>query len=103
MDRMRERSVGRACLGLPLLYGLVPVNVGCMVLREWTALSAPLVVFGVLFLVGGTVMISSALWLFVTVGRSRLPLWIGGIASLLNAGIFTAVTLTDVLPCSGPG
>jgi hypothetical protein len=99
---MPKRRIGRACLGLPLLYGLVPVAVGCIVLREWAALSEPLVVFGVLCLVGGTVMVSSALWLFITVGRSRLLLWIGGIASILNAGILASVTLTDVLPCSGP-
>jgi hypothetical protein len=99
---MPKRSVGGACLGLPLLYGLVPVIVGCIVLREWAALSAPLIVFGVLFLVAGTVMVSCALWLFVTVGRSRLPLWIGGIGSILSAGILASVTLTDVLPCSGP-
>ena len=100
---MPKRSVGRVGLGLPLLYGLIPVFVGSIVLRESAALSAPLIVFGVLFLVGGTMMVSSALWLFVTVGRSRIPLWIGGIASILNAGIFASVTLTDVLPCSGPG
>lgn len=99
---MPKRSVGRVCLGLPLLYGLIPVIVGSIVLRVSGALSAPLIVFGVLFLVGGTMMVSSALWLFVTVGRSRIPLWIGGIASILNAGIFASVTLTDVLPCSGP-
>ena len=99
---MPKRSFGRACLGLPLLYGLVPVIVGCVVLRERAALSGPLIVFGLIFLVGGTVMVSSALWLFVTVGRSRLPLWIGGIASIVNAGIFASVTLTEVLPCSGP-
>lgn len=98
-----KRSVSGACLGLPLLYGLVPVIVGYVVLREWGAESAPLIVFGVLFLLGGTLMVSSALWLLATVGRSLLPLWVGGIASLLNACIFAWVTLTDLLPCSGPG
>lgn len=99
---MPKRSIGRACVGVPLLYGLGIVIAGWMVLREWAALSSLLVVFGVVFLVGGTAMVSSALWLFVAVGRSRVPLWIGGIASILNAGIFALVTLTGVLPCSGP-
>jgi hypothetical protein len=97
-----KRSVGRACAGVPLLYGLVPVFVGCIVLREWAGESAPWILFGVLFLLAGTVMVSSALWSLVTVGRSCLPLWIGGIASILNSGIFAWATLTDVLPCSGP-
>jgi len=85
-----------------LLYGLVPVMVGCIVLREWAGKSAPLIVFGLLFFLGGTVMVSSALCLLANVGRSRLALWIGGIASIVNAGIFAWATLTDVLPCSGP-
>jgi hypothetical protein len=99
---MSKRSVGRVLLALPLLYGLVPVLVGYLVLRDWAYESAPLVAFGALFLLGGAAMVSSALCLLVTRGRSRRPLWIGGSLSLLSAGIFAWATLTDVLPCSGP-
>ena len=103
MDGISKRSVGRVCLGVLLLYGVVPVMVGGVVVRrEWAAQSAPLIMFGVLFFVGGTVMLSSALWLLGSLGRSALPLWVGGIASILNASIFACATLTDVLPCSGP-
>jgi hypothetical protein len=96
------RRIGRVCLGLPLLYGLVAVIIGFILLREWAAESVPLIVFDVLFFLGGIVMVSSALWLLGTVGRSHLPLWVGGIASIVNAAILAGATLTNVLPCSGP-
>jgi hypothetical protein len=98
-----KRSVVRACLGIPLLYGLVPIIVGYLVLRESPSASALLVVFAALCLAGGIVMASSAFFLLVTLGRSSTAAWTGGIASLLNAGLFAWVTFTDVLPCSGPG
>jgi hypothetical protein len=102
VDRTRRRSVGGACLGVPLLYGFVPAIVGCVVLPERAAESALLVVFGALFFTGGALMVSSAAWLLITVGRSSLALWTGGVSSILNAALFAGVTLTDVLPCSGP-
>jgi hypothetical protein len=96
------KRIGRICLGVPLLYGLLPVLVGFFVLRERAAESVLLIFVGVLLFLGGTVMVSSTLWLLGTLGRSRLPLWVGGIASILNASIFAWATLTNVLPCSGP-
>jgi len=102
MDRTTKRAFGRICLGLPLLYGLVPVIFASVALRKWVGVSNLVVLFCVLFFLGGIVMVSSALWLLVSVGRARLPLWIGGMASILNAGILAWATLTDLLPCSGP-
>jgi hypothetical protein len=102
VDRTPRRSVGGACLAVPLLYGLVPAIVGCVVLRERAAESALLVAFGGLFFIGGALMVSSAAWLLITVGRSSVALWTGGISSILSAALFAGVTLTDVLPCSGP-
>lgn len=99
---MRKRSYGRFCLGLPLLYGLVPIIFGWIVLRRSAGASSSVICFSVLFLLAGIVMVSAALWLLVSLGRSDLPLRIGGIASILNAGIFAWATLADVLPCSGP-
>jgi len=94
--------MGRVALGLLLLYGLIPVMFGFIALSGWRSKSPPLIVFGVLALVGGTVMLTSGLWSMVTLGRSRLALWTGGIASLLNAGSLAWVVLTEILPCSGP-
>jgi hypothetical protein len=102
VERTPRRSVGGACLAVPLLYGLVPAIVGCVVLHERAAESALLVAFGALSFIGGALMVSSAAWLLITVGRSSLALWTGGISSILSAALFAGVTLTDVLPCSGP-
>ena len=102
VDSASKRRFGRIGLGLPLLYGLVPIIFACVALRKWVGVSNLVVLFCVLFLMGGIVMVSSALWLLVSLGRARLPLCIGGIASILNAGIFAWAILTDLLPCSGP-
>ena len=100
---MLKRITGRICLALLLLYGFVAVIFGFTVLQEWSSESAGLVLFGLLFLPGGVVMMSSALWLLACQRhRYTLPLWIGGLTSLCSAGIFAWVTLTEVLPCSGP-
>jgi hypothetical protein len=102
VNTIAKRSIGRVCLGVPLLYGVVPAVIGVVILREWEAFSVAVIVFAVLFFLGGMVMLSSLLWLSGTVGRSRRPLWAGGIASIFNAIIFASVTVTDILPCSGP-
>jgi len=99
---MPKRSLGRVCLGLPLLYGLGPVIFGWIALRKWTGVSSYAIGFNVLFFLGGTVMVFSAIWLLFSRGRTYLPLRIGGIASILDAGIFAWAILADVLPCSGP-
>lgn len=102
MSPTPERSFGRAGMGLLLLYGLLPVLFGFFNLAEWKSESPFLILFGTLALLGGTVMVTSGLWAMVTLGRSRLALWTGGIASLFNAVNLAWVVLTDVLPCSGP-
>lgn len=89
-------------LAVLLLYGIVPLLIGYFILREWAAERTALVVCGALFLVSGATMLLSALWLLVGLGRQRRPLWTGGIACILSAGVLVGATLTDVLPCSGP-
>jgi RsiW-degrading membrane proteinase PrsW (M82 family) len=96
------KQIARLALGLPLLYGLLPVAVVWVSLPRWDAFSMSIIAFVVMFAVGGIVMLSSLLWLLGTMGRARTPLWAGGIASLANAALFAFFTLTDILPCSGP-
>jgi len=81
---------------------MVPALVGYSVCREWAAGSNVLAVFGILFLLGGAAMVLSALRLVVKQDHQHQALWIGGVASILSSGIFAWVTLTEVLPCSGP-
>jgi hypothetical protein len=94
--------VVRILLGLPLLLGLNPFIFGCLLLQYRSASSASLIGLDVFFILGGAVMAGSLLWLLVIAGRSRLPLWIGGSASILNALAVLLGTLTETLPCSGP-
>jgi hypothetical protein len=89
-------------LALLLLFGIVPLSVGYLILREWTAERTALVVCGALFLISGATMLLSALWLLVGLGRQRLPLWTGGTATILSAIVLLGATFTDVLPCPGP-
>ena len=99
---MRKPSIRRVGPALLLLYGIVPFVFGYIVLREWTAESAVLVICGAMFLLGGATMLSSALWLLAGVGRLRAPLWTGGFASILSAGVMVGSSLGHVLPCKGP-
>ncbi len=99
---MPKRRIGIVALAVLLLYGIWPLLFAWFSLREWAAQTTVLVICGVLFLVSGATMLVSALWLFVSLGRQRTPLWAGGAASLVSAGVLVGATLTDVLPCSGP-
>ena len=100
---MPKPRIRLMALALLVLYGTLPILFGYLILRRWAAERIALVVCGVLFLISGTTMLLSSLWLLVGLGRQRGPLWIGGIASVLSAGVLVGGTLTDVLPCSGPG
>ncbi len=99
---MPKPRIGIAALAVLLLYGIIPLLFAYFILREWAAERTVLVICGVLFLVSGVTMLVSALGLFVSLGRWRKPLWAGGAASLVSAAVMVGVTLTDVLPCSGP-
>jgi hypothetical protein len=99
---MQKPSLGRMTLALPLIFGIFPAFVGYQLLGEWAAEGTPLLVSAVVLLLSGATMLMSAVWLLVSLGRQRLPLWSGGVASLLSGGVLTAATISDVLPCSGP-
>lgn len=99
---MPKSSIGRMSLALPLMLGLAPAFGGYQIVREWAAEGALLAVVGAVLLLGGATMLASALWLLVSLGRQRFPLWSGGIASLLSGGVLAGATTSHVLPCSGP-
>lgn len=99
---MRRPSFGRLALALLLLLGVVPAVAGYQIMRDWAAVQATLRLAGVAFALSGTTMLISAVWVFSTLGHRPAPLWSGGIASIVFGSVLAAVTLTDVLPCSGP-
>jgi hypothetical protein len=99
---MPKPSIGRMALALPLLFGVAPALGGYHLVGYWAAEGTALVVVGAVLLLSGATMLASAIWLLVSLGHQRFPLWSGGITSLLSGGILAAATVSDVLPCSGP-
>jgi hypothetical protein len=99
---MPKPNIGRMGLGLLLLYGVIPVTFGCAYGNDWAAERTALVVCSAVFLLSGGTMLGSAIWLFVSLGRQRLALWTGGIASIVSGSVMAGASLTHVLPCSGP-
>jgi hypothetical protein len=53
------KQIARLALGLPLLYGLLPVAFGWLSLPRWDAFSMSVIAFIVMFAGGGVVMLSS--------------------------------------------
>jgi hypothetical protein len=99
---MPKPNIGRMALALPLLFGVAPALGGYQLVGDWAAEGRALVVVGAVLLLSGATMLASAIWLLVSLGLQRFPLWSGGITSLLSGGILAAATVSDVLPCSGP-
>jgi hypothetical protein len=99
---MPKPNIGRMGLALLLLYGVVPVVIGCVVVSDWAGERTAPVVCGALLLLSGGTMLASAVWLLVGLGRQWPPLCTGGIASILSGGVLAGASLTHVLPCSGP-
>jgi hypothetical protein len=99
---MPKSNIGRMTLALPLMLGVASAFGGYQLVRDWAAEGAALVVVGAVLLLGGATMLASAVWLLVSLGQQRLPLWSGGIASLLSGGVLAAATISNVLLCSGP-
>ena len=99
---MPKPNIGRMALALPLLFGVAPALGGYQLVGDWAAEGRALVVVGAVLLLSGATMLASAIWLLVSLGLQRFPLWSGGMTSLLSGGILAAATVSDVLPCSGP-
>ncbi len=87
--------------GLMLLFGYLVAAAGYQILRKWPSISAAYAAYGVLWVVAGPAMLAGGLWVLGSVGRSRIPLSIGGVAAILSGGSLIAGVLTYVIPCSG--
>ncbi len=97
------RKTGTVVLvALMLLFGYLIAAAGYQTLRKWPSISAAYAACGLLWIVAGPAMLAGGLWVLGSLGRSQVPLWIGGIAALLSGGSLIAGVLTYVIPCSGP-
>jgi hypothetical protein len=98
---MAKTDISHMSLALPLVSGVIPSIAGYQLVREWPAEGTALIVGGTLLLLTGATMLMSAFLLLVSLGRLRLPIWTGGISSLLSGGVLAAATISHVFPCSG--
>jgi hypothetical protein len=97
------RTAGTFVLAvLMLLFGYAITSSGYRVLDSWTTIGSGFAAYGLLWIVAGPAMLAGGLWVFGSLGRNRIPLWIGGVAALLSGSSLIAGVLTYVIPCSGP-
>ncbi len=102
MKMTRFRGVSIAIAAVWLLFGYAISGAGYRVLGEWSSIGTAYAAVGSLWLLTGPAMFGAGLWLLGSLGRHRVPLWLGGTAGIL-AGISLIVgVLTYVVPCSGP-
>lgn len=102
MDAKNGRSFARTCLGLLLLYGMIPMMFGIAYLVRLRSESMPLITFAALSLLGGVAMVSSALLTMLTRGSSLHALRVAAIGTLVSAANMAWGVLTETIPCSGP-
>lgn len=100
---IRNPSVGTIVLALlMLLFGLVMFLFGYYALSEWRSERAALIACGAVWILTGPAVFGSALWLSLSLARSRLALRIGGTAIAASGTVLAVAAAVGVLPCSGP-
>ena len=97
------RRVGALVLAaVMLVFGCLVAVGGWKALENSASISPAFIGIAILWLVAGPAMLGGGMWLAASLGRSRAPLWIGGVAAVLSGGSLIAGVLTYVIPCSGP-
>jgi hypothetical protein len=97
----RKPDIGAMVLSpLMLLFGFVMFMSGYFTLSEWRSERAALIACGVVWILTAPWVFGSALWLLVSLGRSRFALRAGGTAILTSGAVLA--TAAGVLPCSDP-
>jgi hypothetical protein len=86
-----------------LFFGLLVSTMGYQTVREWSSISPTYASCGLLWVVAGLVMLVASLWVLGSLGRSRVPLLVGGAATALAGLVLVVGVLTYVIPCAGPG
>jgi|SRR5215472_13015295 len=97
------RTAGKILLALlMLLFGYLIAASGYRTVGDWSSIGAAYAAIGVLWIVAGPAMFAAGLWVLGSLGRHRIPLWIGGVAAVLLGSSLVGGILTYVIPCSGP-
>jgi len=102
MKMTRFMAVSIAIAAIWLLFGYAISESGYQVLSKWSSIGAAYAAVGALWLLAGPAMFGAGLWLIGSLGRHRVPLWLGGAAGILAGASLVVGVLTYVVPCSGP-
>lgn len=102
MKITRSMAVSVALAAIWLFFGYAISKSGYRVFSEWSSIGATYAAIGVLWLLTGPAMFGAGLWLLGSLGRHRIPLWLGGAAGILAGVSLVVGVLTYVVPCSGP-
>jgi len=85
-----------------LFFGYAVSTGGYRIIREWRSVGAALAGCGVLWMLAGPALFVAGCWVLASVGRNRIPLWMGGTAAVVAGSVLVAGVLAHVVPCSGP-
>jgi hypothetical protein len=85
-----------------IFFGLPFSSSAYHIMREWRSVGAGLAACGVLWTLAGPPMFVAGWWVLGTLGRKRIPLWMGGSAAVVVGASLVAGVLTRVIPCSSP-
>lgn len=100
---VRKSNLGAMFIALPMLFfGALMFLFGYFDLREWRYEGTALIVCALVWSVTGPAVFGSAVWVLVSIGRSWLPLSIGGSAIALSGAVLAIAATTRFLPCNGP-
>jgi hypothetical protein len=102
MKMTRFMAVSIAVGAIWLLFGYAISESGYQVLRRWSSIGTAYAAVGSLWLLTGPAMFVAGLWLLGSLGRHRIPFWLGGAAGILAGASLVVGVLTYVVPCSGP-
>jgi vacuolar-type H+-ATPase subunit I/STV1 len=85
-----------------LFFGFFVFLAGYRITGEWRCVGAALAGSGVLWILSGLAMFVAGWWVLGSVGRARIPLWVGGTAAVVAGSVLLAGVRARVIPCSGP-
>jgi membrane protease YdiL (CAAX protease family) len=102
MQKTRFIVVSIAIVAIWLFFGYAISRAGFQVLLKWSSIGAAYAAVGALWSLAGPVMFGAGLWVLGSLGRHRMPLWLGGTAGVLAGAALVVGVLTYVVPCSGP-
>lgn len=101
-QRIKRAAIALAFAAVMMCFGYAIFGAGYRTLRGWSSIGPAYAGIGILWLLAGPAMFGAGLWVLGSLGRHRIPLWIGGAAAVLAGVVLIAGVLTYVVPCSGP-